>query len=86
MLVDEPRTFSVLGASGKAEQLPFTRSSLTLASEAVAKAGGVNPNLGDPAAIFVFAMLMTRQGNDVPTVYHINMMTAGASSCPNASP
>lgn len=77
MLVDEPRTFSVLGASGKAEQLPFTRSSLTLA-EAVAKAGGVNPNLGDPAAIFVFRYAHDEQGNDVPTVYHINMMTAGA--------
>lgn len=76
-LISNPRSFSVLGASGRVEQLPFNRSSVSLA-EAVAEAGGANPGLGDPAAIFLFRYAQDAQGNDTPVVYHINMMKTGS--------
>ncbi|RZF60901.1 polysaccharide export protein [Sphingomonas populi] len=72
-LLQSPLTFSVLGAPGRVDQLPFTRSSMSLA-EAVASAGGSNPNLGDPAAIFVFRYVADENGNPKPVVYHLNMM------------
>ncbi|QWT16918.1 polysaccharide biosynthesis/export family protein [Sphingobium xenophagum] len=77
MLVDDPRTYSILGASGRVEQVPFRRSTVSLA-EAIATAGGTNPNLGDPAAIFLFRYVVDAQGREVPRVYHINMMQTGA--------
>lgn len=77
MLIDDPRTFSILGASGRVEQIPFRRSSVSLA-EAIATAGGVNPVVGNPAAIFVFRYVRNGQGNEVPMVYHINMMKTGS--------
>lgn len=77
MLVDDPRTYSILGASGRVEQVPFRRSSVSLA-EAIATAGGANPNLGDPAAIFLFRYVRNEQGQETPRVYHINMMQTGA--------
>ncbi|HEX7852820.1 MAG TPA: polysaccharide biosynthesis/export family protein [Sphingobium sp.] len=76
-LINDPRTFSVLGASGRVEQIPFVRSSVSLA-EAVATAGGVNPGLGDPAAIFLFRYRTNEQGEEEPIVYHLNMMKTGA--------
>lgn len=76
MLINDPRTYSVLGASGQVAQLPFSRSSVTLA-EAVATAGGVNSNIGNPAAIFLFRYVKNEQGVEVPVVYHLNMMKAG---------
>jgi polysaccharide export outer membrane protein len=75
-LINDPRTYSVLGASGQVAELPFNRSSVTL-SEAIANAGGVNSNIGDPAAVFLFRFEKDEQGNDVPKIYHMNMMKAG---------
>ncbi len=77
MLINNPRTYSVLGASGRVEQTAFSRSSVSLA-EAVATAGGVNPGAGNPAAIFVFRYVRDEQGNEVPMVYHLNMMKTGS--------
>jgi len=77
MLVDDPRTYSILGASGRVEQVPFRRSSVSLA-EAIATAGGANPNLGDPAAIFLFRYVRDAEGREIPKVYHVNMMKVGA--------
>jgi polysaccharide export outer membrane protein len=77
LLISNPRTFSVLGASGRVEQIPFSRSSVSLA-EAVANAGGVNSSLGNPAAIFLFRYVDDEQGQAVPMVYHLNMMNAGS--------
>ncbi|MFK4874883.1 polysaccharide biosynthesis/export family protein [Novosphingobium sp. ZW T3_23] len=77
ILINAPRTLSVMGASGRVEQLPFARSKISLA-EAIATAGGVNPSYGDPSAIFVFRYVNDPEGNQVPTVYHVNMMTAGS--------
>ena len=77
MLINDPRTYSVLGASGKVEQQPFSRSSVSLA-EAIANAGGAHPSIGDPAAIFLFRYRRDAQGNEVPVVYHLNMMKTGS--------
>ena len=76
-MINNPRTYSVLGASGRVEQLSFSRSSISLA-EAVATSGGVNPGVGNPAAIFVFRYVVDAQGNKIPMVYHINMMKTGS--------
>tara|TARA_R110000868_G_scaffold101560_1_gene279551 strand:+ start:3507 stop:4655 length:1149 start_codon:yes stop_codon:yes gene_type:complete len=77
ILINNPRTYSVLGAPGRVEQVPFSRSAVSLA-EAIATAGGVNPGVGNPAAIFVFRYVRDEQGNEVPMVYHLNMMKTGS--------
>jgi polysaccharide export outer membrane protein len=75
-LVRRPQSFSVLGAPNKAEEISFPRSHLTLA-EAVALAGGANPNAGDAGAIFVFRYVTKPDGSEEPVVYHLNMMRPG---------
>lgn len=77
ILINNPRTYSVLGAPGRVEQVPFSRSSVSLA-EAIAAAGGVNPGVGNPAAIFVFRYVRDQRGIEVPMVYHVNMMKTGS--------
>ena len=46
--------------------------------EAVALAGGANPNLGDAASVYVFRYVRTADGTEQPTVYHVNMMKPDA--------
>ncbi|AGH49937.1 putative capsule polysaccharide export outer membrane protein [Sphingomonas sp. MM-1] len=75
-VVQDPLSFSVLGASGRVQQIPFGRSTMSLA-ESVATAGGANPNLGDPQAIFVFRYVKDQDGKAHPVVYHFNMMNTG---------
>ena len=41
-------------------------------------AGGANPNAGDAASVFVFRYDPQLDGTERPTVYHLNMMRAGA--------
>ena len=76
-LISRPQSFSILGAPNKTDEVVFPRAHLTLA-EAVAIAGGANPNAGDAAAVFVFRYVPQANGPDEPTVYHLNMMRAGA--------
>lgn len=76
-VVRAPYSFTVLGGAGKVEQFPFSSSSQSL-TEAIALAGGTNPNLGDPKAVFVFRFVTNPEGKPEPVVYHLNMMTAGA--------
>jgi polysaccharide export outer membrane protein len=78
-LVYDPLSFSVLGAAGRMDQIPFVTGSLTLA-QAISAAGGPNPNLGDPAAVFVFRYVddPANPGQRKPVVYHINMMRTGS--------
>jgi polysaccharide biosynthesis/export protein len=76
-LISRPQTFSVLGAPNRAEEISFTRSRLNLA-QAVSLAGGANPNQGDAGAVFVFRYVPQPDGTRRPTVYHFNMMQAGA--------
>lgn len=75
-LVSRPQSFSVLGAPNKSEEMRFPRTKLTLA-QAVAMAGGVNPNAGDASAIFVFRFVLQDDGTEAPVVYHVNMMKPG---------
>lgn len=80
-ILSAPRSFSVMGAPGRVEQLPFSTASVSLA-EAIATAGGANPSLGDPQAIFVFRIVPGEPAPDGTAkergvVYHINMMKAG---------
>lgn len=74
-VVRMPRSFSVLGAAGKAEQIAFPTPQVSLA-EGIALAGGANPNTGDPRAIFVFRITKGTDGEDKPVVFHFNMMQA----------
>jgi len=76
-LVSRPESFMALGAANKSEDIPFPRGRITLA-EAVALAGGANPNAGDAAAIFVFRYVTQPDGTEKPIVYHLNMMKPGA--------
>lgn len=72
-LLREPLSYSVMGAPGQVEQVPFSRKDVSLA-EAMARVGGANPNLGDAAAIFVFRFVKDEAGGEKPVVYHLNMM------------
>jgi polysaccharide export outer membrane protein len=76
-IIRSPRTFSVLGAPGRVEQIPFSGPSISL-TEALAQSAGVNPNAGDPRAVFVFRFVHGDDGKDIPVVYHLNMMNTGA--------
>ena len=73
----KPLTFTALGAPNRVEQLSFPAFDTSLA-EAVAMAGGANPNLGDAKAIFVFRYVTQPDGTQMPVVYHLNMMHPGA--------
>jgi len=75
-VIRQPLSFSVMGAASKVEQIPFAAPTMTLA-EAVALAGGANPNLGDAKAIFVFRLEAGPDGKPLPMVYHLNMMNPG---------
>jgi polysaccharide biosynthesis/export protein len=79
----EPQTFVVFGASGQQGQLNFDAWRISLA-EAVAKSGGLNDTLADPASVFVYRgerrEFAERLGIDIskfggpviPVVYNIN--------------
>jgi polysaccharide export outer membrane protein len=49
----QPLTFTAFGASGLQGHIPFAAWRLTLA-EAIAKAGGLNDSLADPASVFLY--------------------------------
>lgn len=76
-LINRPQSFSSLGAPNKSEEIRFPKNRLTLA-QAVALAGGANPNAGDASAIFVFRYVLQPDGTEAPVVYHLNMMRPGA--------
>ena len=79
----EPQTFIAFGASGAQGQFNFEAWRVSLA-EAVAKAGGLNDTLADPASVFLYRgelpEVAQRLGVDVskfsgpiiPIVYNIN--------------
>jgi polysaccharide biosynthesis/export protein len=70
-VISDPMTFSVLGATGRVQQMPFSRNTMNVL-EAIATAGGPNPNSGDPKAVFLFRY--NGPNETEPTVYHFTMM------------
>jgi polysaccharide export outer membrane protein len=80
----EPQTFVAFGASGQQGQFNFEAWRISVA-EAVAKAGGLNDTLADPAAVFLYRgetrEVAARLGIDVtrfttpiiPVVYNLNL-------------
>ena len=72
-VISEPMMFSVLGASGRVQQMPFPRVALSVV-EAIAMAGGPSGSTGDPKSVFLFRYVGPDQSE--PTVYHFNMMQA----------
>lgn len=79
----EPQTFVAFGASGSQGQFNFDAWRISL-SEAVAKAGGLNDTLADPAGVFIYrgetrevaeryGIDITRfEGPVIPVVYEVN--------------
>ena len=76
-LIRQPRSFTVLGAPGQTNQFPFPSAKTSLI-EAIAMAGGANPNSGNARAIFVFRIDRDEAGKEIPIVYHFNMMQASS--------
>lgn len=76
-LIRQPRSFTVLGAPGQTSQFPFPSAKASLI-EAIAVAGGTNPNSGNARAIFVFRIDRDETGKEIPMVYHFNMMQASS--------
>ncbi|HTV88553.1 MAG TPA: polysaccharide biosynthesis/export family protein [Stellaceae bacterium] len=87
-LDQEPRTFSVFGATGENNAITFTRDHLSL-SEALAQAGGLLDDRADARAVFVFRYepisLVHALGQPVasdahdglsPVVYRLNLKQA----------
>ncbi|AWW73675.1 capsule biosynthesis protein [Erythrobacter sp. KY5] len=72
-ILDEPLMFSVLGATGRVQQMPFRRERMTVV-EAIAMAGGPSDSAGDPGAVFLFRY--AGPDNTEPTVYHFNLLEA----------
>ncbi len=85
VLIRDPQSISVMGATGRNNVVPFETMRLTL-NEALAKSGGLLDSLADPNAVFVLrfepaqAMRLLPQvqvpvtpDGLVPVIYHINM-------------
>lgn len=79
----QPQSFSVLGATGKNEEIPFEAHGISLA-QALARSGGLNDNRADARGVFVFrfedARLVDAKGpvpmtadGKVPVVYQIDL-------------
>jgi polysaccharide export outer membrane protein len=81
---NEPQTFLAFGASGQQGQFPFGAWRVSLA-EAMAKAGGLNDNLADPASVFLYrgeTREVAKQlgidcspfaGPIIPVIYNLNL-------------
>ncbi|MBX3671195.1 MAG: polysaccharide export protein [Rhodocyclaceae bacterium] len=79
----QPQTFSVLGATGKNEEIPFEAQGISLA-QALARSGGLNDSRADARGVFVFrfedaqlvestATLAKSADGKVPVVYQIDL-------------
>jgi polysaccharide export outer membrane protein len=79
----QPQSFSVLGATGKNEEIPFEAQGISL-TQALARSGGLNDNRADARGVFVFRFedaglldaedTAAQAGNGtVPVVYQIDL-------------
>jgi polysaccharide export outer membrane protein len=84
----QPQTFSVLGATGKNDEIPFEAQGISLA-QALARSGGMNDNRADARGVFVFrfedAKLVDNKdpsvksaNGTVPVIYEINLRDPAA--------
>ena len=85
----QPWSFTVLGAVGKNQEVPFEAKGISLA-QALARSGGLNDNKADPGGVFVFRfedarLLMEEQTalplqteGQLPVVYQVNFNDPGA--------
>lgn len=78
----QPQSFSVLGATGKNEEIPFEAQGISLA-QALARSGGLNDSRADARGVFVFrfedAKLVEKKdvlkaiNGTLPVVYQIDL-------------
>lgn len=88
-LYREPQTFLAFGAVGTQQQIPFGAWRISLA-EAVAKAGGLQDSIADPASVFLYrgetrdvAVAMgidvsKFEGPIIPVIYNLNLRNPGS--------
>lgn len=85
-----PQTFSAMGATGRAAQIPFESSGVSLI-EAVAKAGGVLDARADPRGVYLFRLesqdMASKLGvagrapvpsDMIPVIYRLDLTQAGS--------
>jgi polysaccharide export outer membrane protein len=79
----QPQSFSVLGATGKNEEIPFEAQGISLA-QALARSGGLNDNRADARGVFIFRFedenlldlaepVAKSSDGTVPVVYQIDL-------------
>lgn len=79
----QPQSFSVLGATGKNEEIPFEAQGISLA-QALARSGGLNDSRADARGVFVFRFedaklvnanntLPKTADGKVPVVYQVDL-------------
>ncbi len=85
----QPWSFTVLGAVGKNQEVPFEARGISLA-QALARSGGLNDNRADPGGVFVFRFedarlvmeeqtaMPLRTSGQIPVVYQVNFNDPGA--------
>jgi len=86
----QPHTFSVLGQTGKNEEIPFEAQGISLA-QALARSGGLSENLADASGVFVFRFEDAKTFNSfggqtvaaaangtVPAVYNVDFKDPAA--------
>jgi polysaccharide export outer membrane protein len=84
----QPQSFSVLGATGKNDEIPFEAQGISLA-QALARSGGLNDNRADARGIFVFRFedeklvdnkdpSVQSANGKVPVVYEIDLRDPAA--------
>jgi polysaccharide export outer membrane protein len=82
--VSQPLSFTVLGASGKSDEINFEATGITLA-QALGRASGLQDNRADAAGVFIFRFenpnlfsshlnrtVLTHEG-EIPTIYRVNL-------------
>ncbi|SDR41882.1 polysaccharide biosynthesis/export family protein [Paraburkholderia tuberum] len=85
----QPQTFSVLGATGKNDEIPFEAQGISLA-QALARSGGLSDNRADARGVFVFRFenaklvdskdgkVVPSANGTVPVVYEIDLRDPAA--------
>ena len=87
--IHQPLHFTVLGATGKNEEIPFETQGISLA-QALGRAGGLNDTRADPKGVFIFRFetadaldprhrpVQAMPDGRVPVVYRMNLADAGS--------